>query len=190
MNSGTRPGYQDRPDLIEQARMHDAFESQAGWGKLRTYLGIPPRVGKTHAMLRDGRGRRRSGVDTVIAHWERPARRGPRLCSTISRCLLRGRSPTGTRALRIWTSRRFCTAARGWLWWMSCWPISNRWARSSPGSPGCGRPSRYRMSSCGPGRSRWSTWRWVLPAARSTSARWRTGLTHRHSTGMEGPQWA
>jgi K+-sensing histidine kinase KdpD len=28
------------------------------------------------------------------------------------------------------------------------------------------------------------------PAALSTSARWRTGLTHRHSTGMEGPQWA
>jgi K+-sensing histidine kinase KdpD len=52
MNSGTRPGHQDRPDLIEQARMHDAFESQAGRGKLRTYLGIPPRVGKTHATLR------------------------------------------------------------------------------------------------------------------------------------------
>ena len=76
MNSGTRPGQQDRPDLIAQARMHDAMESQAGRGKLRTYLGIAPGVGKTYAMLRDGRARRRSGVDTVVAHWERHGRPG------------------------------------------------------------------------------------------------------------------
>ncbi len=47
MNRGTRPGQRDRPDLIAQARMHDAMESQASRGKLRTYLGIAPGVGKT-----------------------------------------------------------------------------------------------------------------------------------------------
>jgi K+-sensing histidine kinase KdpD len=76
MNTGTRPGQQDRPDLIAQARRHDAMESQAGRGKLRTYLGIAPGVGKTYAMLRDGRARRRSGVDAVVAHWERHGRPG------------------------------------------------------------------------------------------------------------------
>jgi len=43
-------------------------------GKLRTYLGIAPGVGKTYAMLRDGRARRRSGVDTVVAYLERHGR--------------------------------------------------------------------------------------------------------------------
>jgi two-component system, OmpR family, sensor histidine kinase KdpD len=58
MNRGTQPG------------------QQAGRGKLRTYLGIAPGVGKTYAMLRDGRARQRSGVDTVIALWERHGRPG------------------------------------------------------------------------------------------------------------------
>ena len=39
-------------------------------GGLRTYLGIAPGVGKTYAMLRDARARRRSGVDTVVAYLE------------------------------------------------------------------------------------------------------------------------
>jgi two-component system sensor histidine kinase KdpD len=43
-------------------------------GKLRTYLGIAPGVGKTYAMLRDARARQRSGADTVVAHWERHGR--------------------------------------------------------------------------------------------------------------------
>jgi two-component system sensor histidine kinase KdpD len=76
MNSGTRPVQQDRPDLIGQARTSDATEPQVGRGRLRTYLGIAPGVGKTYAMLRDGRARRRSGVDTVIAYWERHGRPG------------------------------------------------------------------------------------------------------------------
>ena len=76
MNSGTRPGQQDRPDLIAHADMRGAMQSQAGRSKLRTYLGIAPGVGKTYAMLRDGRARRRSGVDTVVAHWERHGRPG------------------------------------------------------------------------------------------------------------------
>ena len=74
MTSGARPGLEDRADLITQASAHDAMLPPAGRGKLRTYLGIAPGVGKTYAMLRDARGRRRSGTDTVVAHWERHAR--------------------------------------------------------------------------------------------------------------------
>ena len=47
--------------------------SPAG-GKLRTYLGIAPGVGKRYAMLRDARARRRSGTDTVVAHWDHHGR--------------------------------------------------------------------------------------------------------------------
>ena len=54
---------------------HDQ-RSQPVQGKLRTYLGIAPGVGKTYAMLRDARARRRSGADTVVAHWERHGRPG------------------------------------------------------------------------------------------------------------------
>jgi two-component system, OmpR family, sensor histidine kinase KdpD len=43
-------------------------------GRLRTYLGIAPGVGKTYAMLRDGRAQRRSGVDAVVAFWQRHGR--------------------------------------------------------------------------------------------------------------------
>ena len=43
-------------------------------GTLRTYLGIAPGVGKTYAMLRDGRARRRAGTDTVVAYWEQHGR--------------------------------------------------------------------------------------------------------------------
>src|SRR5260370_38906928 len=74
MTSGARPGPEDRADLIAQASAHDAMLSRAGWGKLRIYLGIAPGVGKTYAMLRDARARRRSGTVTVVAHWERHAR--------------------------------------------------------------------------------------------------------------------
>jgi len=43
-------------------------------GTMRTYLGIAPGVGKTYAMLRDGRARRRAGTDTVVAYWQRHGR--------------------------------------------------------------------------------------------------------------------
>ena len=76
MNSGPQPDRQDRPDLLAQDRMHDATHAPAGRGELRTYLGIAPGVGKTYAMLRDGRARRRSGTDTVVAYWERHGRPG------------------------------------------------------------------------------------------------------------------
>ena len=75
MISGALPGLEDRPDLIAQASAGDEMEPLAGRGRLRTYLGIAPGVGKTYAMLRDGRARRRSGVDAVVAYRERHGRK-------------------------------------------------------------------------------------------------------------------
>jgi two-component system sensor histidine kinase KdpD len=74
MTSGTQADSGDRTDMTAQAHAHDARQSSAGPGKLRTYLGIAPGVGKTYAMLRDARARQRSGTDTVVAHWERHGR--------------------------------------------------------------------------------------------------------------------
>src|ERR1700757_4483926 len=75
MTSSARSGREDRPDPIARAGSRQA-DSLAVRGKLRTYLGIAPGVGKTYAMLRDGRARRRSGADTVVAYWERHGRPG------------------------------------------------------------------------------------------------------------------
>jgi two-component system sensor histidine kinase KdpD len=74
MTSGGRPGRADRPDRIAQASAPDAALSPSGGGKLRIYLGIAPGVGKTYAMLRDARARRRSGTNTAVAYWERHGR--------------------------------------------------------------------------------------------------------------------
>jgi two-component system, OmpR family, sensor histidine kinase KdpD len=74
MTKGAQPGLEDRTDLNAQASAHHAILSPAGPGTLRTYLGIAPGVGKTYEMLRDARARRRSGTDTVVAHWERHGR--------------------------------------------------------------------------------------------------------------------
>src|SRR3984957_4530283 len=49
-------------------------ERMPGGGRLRTYLGIAPGVGKTYEMLRDARARRRAGVDAVVAYRERHGR--------------------------------------------------------------------------------------------------------------------
>ena len=76
MTNGTRPALEDQTDLITQVSANDAMQSPAGPGKLRTYLGIAPGVGKTYAMLRDARARQRSGADTVVAQWERHGRPG------------------------------------------------------------------------------------------------------------------
>jgi two-component system, OmpR family, sensor histidine kinase KdpD len=75
MTSGARPDLEDRPHLSARAAP-DPADSLAGRGMLRTYLGIAPGVGKTYAMLRDGRARQRAGTDTVVAYWQphgRPA---------------------------------------------------------------------------------------------------------------------
>ena len=74
MTSGALPGLEDRPDPIAQASIPDAMEPLAGRGKLRIYLGIALGVGKTYAMLRDGRARRRLGVDAIVAYQERHGR--------------------------------------------------------------------------------------------------------------------
>jgi two-component system, OmpR family, sensor histidine kinase KdpD len=70
VSGGAVPGLEGRPDPIAQASAADAPEPLAVQGRLRTYLGIAPGVGKTYAMLRDARARRRSGVDTVVAYLE------------------------------------------------------------------------------------------------------------------------
>jgi two-component system, OmpR family, sensor histidine kinase KdpD len=74
MTNGAPSDLGDRADVTVQASMHDAMESHADRGRLRIYLGIAPGVGKTYAMLRDGRARRRSGVDAVVAYRERHGR--------------------------------------------------------------------------------------------------------------------
>ena len=66
MTSGARP-------QLDRASSHRA-DPPAGRGALRTYLGIAPGVGKTYAMLRDGRARLRAGTDTVVAYWQRHGR--------------------------------------------------------------------------------------------------------------------
>jgi two-component system, OmpR family, sensor histidine kinase KdpD len=74
MTSGARPDLEDRPRLAQASSDH--ADTPAGRGTLRSYLGIAPGVGKTYAMLRDGRARRRAGTDTVVAYWQphgRPA---------------------------------------------------------------------------------------------------------------------
>jgi two-component system sensor histidine kinase KdpD len=74
MTSGALPGLEDRPDPAAQDCADDAMEPLASGGRLRTYLGIAPGVGKTYAMLRDARAQRRSGVDAVVAYRERHGR--------------------------------------------------------------------------------------------------------------------
>jgi len=74
MTSGALPGFEGRPDVIAHAAVHGAADSLTGRGRLRTYLGIAPGVGKTFAMLRDARARRRSGTDAVVAYLERHGR--------------------------------------------------------------------------------------------------------------------
>ena len=74
MTSGALPGLEDRPDPTAQGCADDAMEPLANGGRLRTYLGIAPGVGKTYAMLRDARAQRRSGVDAVVAYRERHGR--------------------------------------------------------------------------------------------------------------------
>ena len=74
MTSGAPPGLEDRPDPTAQDCADGAMEPPSDRGRLRTYLGIAPGVGKTYAMLRDARAQRRSGVDAVVAYRERHGR--------------------------------------------------------------------------------------------------------------------
>ena len=74
MTSGVVRDFGDRPDLIAQPSLAGASEPLTGKGRLRTYLGIAPGVGKTYAMFRDGRAQRRGGVDALVAYRERHGR--------------------------------------------------------------------------------------------------------------------
>jgi hypothetical protein len=106
MTGGALPGLEDRPDPTAQDCADDAMEPLANGGRLRTYLGIAPGVGKTYAMLRDARAQRRSGVDAVVAYRERHGGQRPLLSWPISKYSLAARSPTGAAVLRSWTSTR------------------------------------------------------------------------------------
>jgi hypothetical protein len=182
MTSCARPGREDRPDPIARAGSRQA-DSLAVRGTLRTYLGIAPGVGKTYAMLRDARARRRADTDTVVAYWERhgrpatvaqlgdleliPARtviyrgasfaeldveavldRRPELA--VADELAHANLPGERHAKNAGrTSRSYWPAASTSIP-RSMSPISNPWARQSPGSPARVRPTRYQMCSCGP----------------------------------------
>ena len=62
------------PDAPRQPPSGRGPQAAAARGTLRTYLGIAPGVGKTYAMFRDGRARRRAGADAVVAYWQRHGR--------------------------------------------------------------------------------------------------------------------
>jgi len=72
MTSGARPDLEGRPSLARASSSQG--DTPADRGTLRIYLGIAPGVGKTYAMLRDGRARRRAGTDTVVAYWQQYGR--------------------------------------------------------------------------------------------------------------------
>ncbi len=68
----------ERPDpdvLLERLKREENAE---GRGRLRLYLGAAPGVGKTYAMLGEGRRRKQRGTDVVVAfaeHYGRPLTR-------------------------------------------------------------------------------------------------------------------
>jgi two-component system, OmpR family, sensor histidine kinase KdpD len=72
-NDGVQAGRNDQAGRRATGPSAAGGHSAAG-GQLRTYLGIAPGVGKTYAMLRDGRAQRRCGTDVVLAFWERHGR--------------------------------------------------------------------------------------------------------------------
>jgi two-component system, OmpR family, sensor histidine kinase KdpD len=74
MTSGVMPSLDGGADRSAPAQLEVGMESPTGKGKLHTYLGIAPGVGKTYEMLRDARALRRDGVDVVVAYWERHGR--------------------------------------------------------------------------------------------------------------------
>ncbi len=54
-------------ELLELARREEAAKKR---GKLTVYLGAAPGVGKTYAMLSDGRQRKQEGIDVVVGYAE------------------------------------------------------------------------------------------------------------------------
>src|SRR5512140_2195768 len=59
-----------RPDPDELLRKLQREEHAGERGRLRIYLGAAPGVGKTYAMLREGRRRKGRGTDVVVGYVE------------------------------------------------------------------------------------------------------------------------
>jgi len=64
----------DRADVTVQASAHDAMESRSDSGRLRTYLGIAPGVGRLTPCCGTDAPGGASGVDAVVAYRERHGR--------------------------------------------------------------------------------------------------------------------
>ena len=93
--------------------------------------GSAPGVGKTYAMLSEGRRRKQRGTDVVVGFVECHGRqRTEELIDEPRGDPPAGRSSTGDRISRRWTSTPCSTATPRWSWWTS-WP--------TPTSPGSGR---------------------------------------------------
>ena len=73
-------------------------------GRLRIYLGAAPGVGKTVAMLDEGRRRMARGTDVVAGLVETHGREHTAEMAEGLEVLPRARSSTGARASRRWTS--------------------------------------------------------------------------------------
>ena len=64
-----------RPDPDALLKKIKRQEAAANRGRLRIYLGAAPGVGKTYAMLQEGRRRAKRGTDVVVGYvetYERP----------------------------------------------------------------------------------------------------------------------
>ena len=73
---------------------------QSGRGVLRVYLGTAVGVGKTYAMLNEGRRRAQGGEDVVVGYWERHGRPETKAQLRGLELVPPGSSPTGTRPSR------------------------------------------------------------------------------------------
>jgi two-component system sensor histidine kinase KdpD len=70
---GEHPSRAERDDRPSAEQMLERVRLQAGTGargRLRVYLGMAPGVGKTYAMLNEGRRRKKRGTDVVVGFVE------------------------------------------------------------------------------------------------------------------------
>ena len=105
-------------------------------GTLRIYLGAAPGVGKTFAMLNEGRRRRERGTDVVVG-LRRDPRPGPHRRAARRP---RGRAPPDGRLPRARPSRRWTSTPS--------WPAGPRWRWSTSWpTPTCpGQPQRQALA--------------------------------------------
>ncbi len=117
-------------------------------GRLRVMLGAAPGVGKTFAMLEEGRRLREPRARTSSSRSSRPtaARPQPR-CSTGSRCCPGARSPTAASRSTRWTWRRLRPDARTSRWSTNS-PTPTRPARRTRSAGRMWMPSSRPASTC------------------------------------------